>query len=118
MPFLFAGGIAVALLLPVILILGILVILALRHDDDADANRAPAIYASVIAFIAVLTILFAGTGVVSALLETTSGHTHSGESFGMESRTAIGSGMMDSGEMDYGPGSGRALMRHYSNDDD
>ena len=76
MPFFIAGGVALALSLPVILILGILVILALRHDDDPDGNRAPAIYGSVIAFLAILTILFAATGIVSELVATTSGSTH------------------------------------------
>lgn len=82
MPILFAGGFAVVLILPVVLVLGILVILALRHDDDPDGNRAPAMYASLIAFLALLTILFAATGFVGELMETTSGHTHASESFG------------------------------------
>jgi hypothetical protein len=111
MSFLFVGGIALALLFPVILVLGILVILALRHDDDPDANRAPAIYASVIAFLAILTILFAATGVVSELMETTSGHTHTSTSFGYEPQTMPYRGGVQ-GEL---PG---RLMHRYSSDDD
>ena len=56
--FLLGGlGSVLALFFPVILVLALLVILALRHDDDADGNRAPAIYGSVIAYVGVLTVL-------------------------------------------------------------
>jgi hypothetical protein len=111
----FAGGlIVIGLALPVILILGILVILALRHDDDPDANRAPAIYGAVIAFLAILTILFASTGVVGALLETSSGHTH-GDG-GSYSRVEMSGPMMDGDDM-YQGGMNRRLVR-YSDDDD
>lgn len=67
------GGLASMLVLffPVILILALLVILALRHDDDTDGNRAPAIYGSIIAFVALLTLLFAATGLVSSLVSLT-----------------------------------------------
>lgn len=111
MSFLFAGGIALALALPVILVLGILVILALRHDDDPDANRAPAIYASAIAFLAIVAVLFAATGVVSELVETTSAQTHAGASSGYERRTAT---YPD----DLGNSIGGRLTRAYSTDDD
>lgn len=59
------------LLFPVILILALLVILALRHDDDTDQHRAPAIYGSVIAFVALLTLLFAATGLTASLVSLT-----------------------------------------------
>jgi hypothetical protein len=107
MPIFFAGGFAVLMILPVVLVLGILVILALRHDDDPDGNRAPAMYASVIAFLAILTILFATTGVVSELMEITSGHTHASGSYGYSETETFG---VD--------GSGRRLTRSYSDDDD
>ena len=113
MPF-FAGGLVViALALPVILILGILVILALRHDDDADAQRAPAIYGSVIAYLAILTVLFAGTGVVHSLLDTTSGHTHAGDR-GYETYVENDNPMM--GDDMYRGGVSRTVR--YSDDDD
>jgi hypothetical protein len=114
MEFFFAGGVAVVLALPVILILGILVILALRHDDDPDANRAPAIYGSVLAYLALLTILFAGTGAVHALLETTSGHTHS------ESSSLVsfeGDSMMGNDDA-FGRMMERRLAHRFSDDDD
>jgi hypothetical protein len=57
------------LMFPVVLVLALLVILALRHDDDADGNRAPAIYGSVIAYIGLLTILLSLTGVVASLVD-------------------------------------------------
>jgi hypothetical protein len=114
MPIFFAGGFAVVLILPVVLVLGILVILALRHDDDPDGNRAPAMYASVIAFLALLAMLFAATGVVSELLDITSGHTHASGSYGYAESV--------SGDELYGPGGpggpGRRLTRSYSDDDD
>jgi hypothetical protein len=70
--FLFGGlSLAVTLLFPVVLLLAFLVILALRHDDDVDGNRAPAIYGAVVAFIALLTLLFAATGVAASLAELT-----------------------------------------------
>jgi hypothetical protein len=70
--FLLGGlGSVVVLFFPVILVLALLVILALRHDDDADGNRAPAIYGSVIAYVGVLTVLFSATGVVASLVELT-----------------------------------------------
>ena len=70
--FLLGGlGSVLALFFPVILVLALLVILALRHDDDTDGNRAPAIYGSVIAYVGVLTVLFSATGVVASLVELT-----------------------------------------------
>lgn len=71
------GGVAslLFLLFPVILILALLVILALRHDDDTDGNRAPAIYGSVIAFVALLTLLFAATGLTASLASLTADDT-------------------------------------------
>ena len=67
------GGVAslLFLLFPVILILALLVILALRHDDDTDQHRAPAIYGSIIAFVALLTLLFAATGLTASLVSLT-----------------------------------------------
>lgn len=67
------GGLAsgLFLLFPVILILALLVILALRHDDDVDGNRAPAIYGSIVAFVGLLTLLFAATGLAASLLSLT-----------------------------------------------
>ena len=64
--FLFGG--ATLGLLPIVLVLGIVVVLALRHDDDVTEERAPAIYGAVVAFVALLTLLVAATGVVSALV--------------------------------------------------
>jgi hypothetical protein len=115
MAFFFAGGLVLVLALPVILILGILVILALRHDDDRDGNRAPAIYGSVIAYLALLTILFAGTGAVHALIDTSSGHTHADG--GSYSSVQMSGPMMGSDD-GYGGSMERRLMRSYSDDDD
>jgi hypothetical protein len=116
MPFLFAGGFAVVLILPVVLVLGILVILALRHDDDPDANRAPAIYGSIIAYIALLAVLFAAGAFAHEIIETTSGHTHSNGSYGYESRVVQSPDSMMDDDM-YSPGQ-RRLTRTYSDDDD
>jgi uncharacterized membrane protein YeiB len=70
--FLFGGlGLVVTMLFPVVLLLALLVILALRHDDDVDSNRAPAIYGAVVAFVALLTLLVAATGVASSLVQLT-----------------------------------------------
>jgi hypothetical protein len=70
--FLFGGlGLVVTMLFPVVLLLAFLVILALRHDDDVDGSRAPAIYGAVVAFIALLTILVSVTGVASSLAQLT-----------------------------------------------
>jgi hypothetical protein len=75
--FLLGGlGSVVVLFFPVILVLALLVILALRHDDDADGNRAPAIYGSVIAYVGLLTVLFSATGVVAALVELTNDNSY------------------------------------------
>jgi hypothetical protein len=57
------------LMFPVVLVLALLVILALRQDDDADGNRAPAIYGSLIAYIGLLTILLSLTGVIASLVD-------------------------------------------------
>ena len=67
--FLFGG--ATIGLLPIVVLLGVVVVLALRQDDDVDEQRGPAIYASVVAFVALLTLLVAVTGVVSALVAFT-----------------------------------------------
>jgi hypothetical protein len=70
--FLLGGiGSVLTLVFPIVLVLALLVILALRHDDDADERRAPAIYGSIIAFVGTLTALYAATGVVAQLLELT-----------------------------------------------
>jgi hypothetical protein len=45
------------------------VILALRHDDDADGGRAPAIYGSVVAYLGLLTVLLAAAGAASAVAD-------------------------------------------------
>lgn len=82
--FLFGGLLsALMVLVPVVLILALLVILALRHDDDADASRAPAIYASLIAFVGLLTLLLTATGLTSSLVELTA--SDSGSAIGIES---------------------------------
>lgn len=74
--FLFGGLLSgTILLVPVILVLALLVILALRHDDDADASRAPAIYGALIAFVGLLTLLFAATGVTSSIASLTADQT-------------------------------------------
>lgn len=67
------GGVAGLLIfsLPVVLVIGLLTILVLRRDDDADGNRAPALYGAVIAMIGILTLLFAVTGVVSSVADLT-----------------------------------------------
>lgn len=70
--FLLGGlGFGLMLLFPIVLLLALLVILALRHDDDVEGTRAPAIYGAVVAFLAVFTLLFAATAFVSSLLELT-----------------------------------------------
>ena len=63
------GGLSIglALFLPIILVLALLVILAIRHDEDADGNRAPAIYGSVVAYLGILTVLFAAAAAASAI---------------------------------------------------
>lgn len=77
--FLFGGLLSVvSLLIPIALILALLVILALRHDDDADALRAPAIYASIVAFVALLTLLLAVTGAVGGLVDLSRGDEFDG----------------------------------------
>ena len=58
--FLFLGGASFAFF-PVLVLLAVVVVLALRHDDDAGEERAPAIYGSVVAFLALLTLLVAVT---------------------------------------------------------
>ena len=65
--FLFLGGASFALF-PVLVLLAVVVVLALRHDDDAGEERAPAIYGSVVAFLALLTLLVAVTAAVGALV--------------------------------------------------
>jgi hypothetical protein len=68
--YLFGGLFSVLfLLVPIILVLGLVVILALRHDDDVDAARAPAIYGSVVAYLGLLTVLFAATGAAAAVAD-------------------------------------------------
>lgn len=113
--FLFGGLLSgVFLLVPVILVLALLVILALRHDDDVDGSRAPAIYGALIAFIALLTILFAATGIATSLASVTSDDT----------RGAIGSSSSDisisSGDdfIDSGSGSGSRFSLASEDDND
>lgn len=75
--FLFGGLLSsVFLLVPVVLVLALLVILALRHDDDVDGHRAPAIYGSIVAFVGLLTVLFAVTGMAASLASISADDTH------------------------------------------
>jgi hypothetical protein len=68
--FLFGGlSLGLVLFMPIVLVLGLLVILALRHDDDVDGSRAPAIYASVVAYLGTLTVLLAATAAAAALAD-------------------------------------------------
>ena len=65
--FLFLGGASFAFF-PILVLLAVVVVLALRHDDDAGEERAPAIYGSVVAFLALLALLVAVTAAVGALV--------------------------------------------------
>jgi hypothetical protein len=67
--FFFIGLISIVLFaaLPLVISIALLVILALRHDDDVDSSRAPAIYASIVAFVSFLTVLFALGGAAAAI---------------------------------------------------
>src|SRR5437763_8620959 len=79
--FVFGAG-SFLLLLPLIGIVGLLVVLAIQRDDDPDLNRAPAIYAALVAFIALLALLLAVTGAASAIVDfskDTYGEGHHGE---------------------------------------
>ena len=97
--FLFGGLVfAVSLAFPLLVLLGLLVILAMRRDDDADGTRGPAIYASIVAVVAVFTLLFAVTGLASSLLDLTKDE---GGGFG-----GVGSGREFEGELDFGDGFG------------
>src|SRR5688500_9670809 len=59
---------SLSLVVPLLVVLGLLVILALRHEDDADGNRAPAIYGSMVWLVGLVTILVAVAGVATSLL--------------------------------------------------
>jgi hypothetical protein len=61
MSFLFTG-------LPVVLVLGLVVVLALHRDEDTEGNRAPAIYAALVAFIGFFALLVAAPVAASALV--------------------------------------------------
>jgi hypothetical protein len=61
MSFLFTG-------LPVVLVLGLVVVLALHRDEDTDGNRAPAIYAALVAFVGFFALLVAAPVAASALI--------------------------------------------------
>jgi hypothetical protein len=67
--FFFIGLISIVVLaaLPLVIAIALLVILALRHDDDVDSSRAPAIYASIVAFVSFLTVLFALAGTAASV---------------------------------------------------
>jgi hypothetical protein len=70
--FLLGGlGFAFALMFPLVLLVALLVILAIRHDNDAEGTRAPAVYGAVVAFLALFTLLFAATAMVTSLLDLT-----------------------------------------------
>ncbi|MBW8825864.1 MAG: hypothetical protein JF603_05890 [Acidobacteria bacterium] len=55
------------LLVPVLGVIGLLVVLAIRRDGDEDGSRAPALYAALVAFFACFTLLIGATVGVSAL---------------------------------------------------
>src|SRR5436305_6865841 len=63
------GAGSFVLLLPLVGIVGLLVVLAIQRDDDPDLNRAPAIYAALVAFIALLALLIAVTAAASAIVD-------------------------------------------------
>ena len=67
--FFFIGLISIVLFaaMPLVIAIALLVILALRHDDDVDSSRAPAIYASIVAFVSFLSALFALGGATAAV---------------------------------------------------
>ena len=82
----FLGGIffVLSLVVPLLVLLGLLIILAMRRDDDADGTRGPAIYASMVAVVSVFTLLFAVTGLVGSLLDLTKDDDSSFDSFESE----------------------------------
>jgi hypothetical protein len=61
MSFLFMG-------LPVVLVLGLVVVLALHRDEDTEGNRAPAIYAALVAFVGFFALIVAAPIGASALV--------------------------------------------------
>ena len=101
--FLFGGlAFAVSLVFPLLVLLGLLIILAMRRDDDADGTRGPAIYASIVAVVAVFTLLFAVTGLVSSLLDLT---RDDGGGFGGVGSSSEFGGEFE-GEIEFGEGFG------------
>lgn len=69
-------------LLPILALLALMIVVALRQDDDGGEERAPAIYGAIVAMLALLTLLFAVAGAASALADFT-------ESSGEQSRQMI-----------------------------
>jgi hypothetical protein len=66
----FSVGVVLAVLVlvvPALGVIGLLVVLVLRRDGDDDGTRAPAIYASLVAFTLCFTLLISAVAVVSAL---------------------------------------------------
>lgn len=93
--FFLVGGLAsiLSLLMPVSLILALLVILALRHDDDDDASRAPAIYAALVWFIGLFTSLIAAVGMAASLVafsDEVDGGGHDGQASAAAAFFAVG----------------------------
>jgi len=78
MSFLFTG-------LPVVLVLGLLVVLALHRDEDTDGSRAPAIYGALVAFVGFFALLVA-TPVAASALVNLSRDTYDG---GHDAETAM-----------------------------
>lgn len=62
------GG-AFFVLLPLLLLLSVLVLFAMRQDSDEFGRRAPALYLSMVNFVALITLLFAAWSVISSLVE-------------------------------------------------
>lgn len=75
--FLFLGGASFAFL-PVLVLVAVVVVVALRHDDDAGEERAPAIYGSVVAFLALLVAVTAAVGALVGFTGDTGGSTPDG----------------------------------------
>jgi hypothetical protein len=108
--FLFAGLFSVVLfLVPTGLLLGLLVVFALRTDADDAGGRASALYLSMASFVALFTLLAAAFALTTSIVDLVSGDDGSGESSGFTS-------FEPDGELGFEAGSEEDFSRGFGGD--